>query len=504
MPEELRLRIRAVNALKAGLASAAATLRSFGSTAAGVAHRIHSAFRAVGHGIRTAFRYAAIGMGAVLGAAALSVRAALQQEAANKKLEAVLKATGNASMVSAKDMQAYAAQLQDVTTYSDDTIINTMAILATFKNVKGDTFKRATAAILDMSTALGQDASSTAMQFGKALNDPIHGVMLLRRAGFALSDSQEKSIKALAESGKLYEAQAKILSMLEGQYGGMAQAARQTLGGALSFLRNQFDEVLEAVGFTIVDVFDLTGTFNRLGETFKAFAKTILESKAVQEWAAQAKSVVGSVMGLFEQVAMGGEVGKTALGNLGKLVSAAFKDAAFAAGEILAEYGPKVGKAIGQGFLDMMPGALKLAYKVSPIGLMSEYNKRVFGVGLTPRETGPRPAGGYTAEVLRNIQASITKPPPTAAGAALSGEPWQPAGIDAEFLAELATKTKAATNAAARANMGPLEAKAVDIGDVFNRIYGQNQPAQLGTEGNPMIVKPADPGDFYGGPTTEG
>jgi hypothetical protein len=63
----------------------------------------------------------------------------------------------------------------------------------------------------DMSVALGQDMSSSAIQLGKALNDPIKGVSALQRVGVSFTASQKEQIKTLVQSGRTMDAQKLIL-----------------------------------------------------------------------------------------------------------------------------------------------------------------------------------------------------------------------------------------------------------------------------------------------------
>ena len=48
---------------------------------------------------------------------------------------------------------------------------------------------------------MGTDVKTSAIQLGKALNDPIAGVASLRRVGVQLTDQQTDLIKTLVESG---------------------------------------------------------------------------------------------------------------------------------------------------------------------------------------------------------------------------------------------------------------------------------------------------------------
>lgn len=149
---------------------------------------------------------------------------ARQQIQAEQKLAAVLNATGNAAGLSAQQIAAYASELQNATNFGDELTIGAASILATFKEIKGDTFKQALAVAQDLSVVIGQDLTSSVTQLGKALNDPIHGVTALRRVGVSFTQSQLEQIKTLQESNDILGAQKIILKELESEFGGAAAA----------------------------------------------------------------------------------------------------------------------------------------------------------------------------------------------------------------------------------------------------------------------------------------
>jgi len=105
------------------------------------------------------------------------------QEKAERRLESVVRATGGAAGWSSDQMKQYAAELQKVTTFGDETTISAMAVIATFKEIKGKEFARATELAMDLSTVMGTDLKSSSMQLAKALNEPAKGMLMLGRAG---------------------------------------------------------------------------------------------------------------------------------------------------------------------------------------------------------------------------------------------------------------------------------------------------------------------------------
>ena len=225
---------------------ASATLANFGRKAGGI-----------GNTVKKGLKLAAVGIAAA-GAAAIafgvsSVKSYQESENAIAQLNAVLKSTRGIAKVSAKSAISLANSLQKVTRYSDEQVLSAENMLLTFTKISKDVFPDTTKAVLDMSTAMGTDLKSTAIQVGKAMQDPVRGVTALQRVGVRLSDSQKELVKNLVATGKTAEAQKIILKELQTEFGGSAEAAGKTFAGQLDILKNQFDEVKESIGKTIVD-----------------------------------------------------------------------------------------------------------------------------------------------------------------------------------------------------------------------------------------------------------
>lgn len=168
------------------------------------------------------------------------------------QLDAVLKSTNNVAGITRDRALELASALQKTTTFSDEAVLGAENLLLTFTNIKDDVFPDATKTVLDMSTALGQDTKSSAVQLGKALQDPINGITALRRVGVNFTEDQQKQIQTLVESGKTMEAQKLILKELGTEFGGSAQAQAGTFAGKIEQMKNQFDDLKEVMGEQIV------------------------------------------------------------------------------------------------------------------------------------------------------------------------------------------------------------------------------------------------------------
>lgn len=223
--------------------------------------RAYKLGRALGTALKAGVGIAAAGL-------ALYVKNTIEAEKVQAQLIARIKDTGSAAGRSLQQLNAQAEKLQSITIFDDEAIGSAQAMLLTFKQIQGVNFDAAVEGALDLSTAMGTDLNSAALQLGKALNDPIKGLGALSRAGIQFSKDQREMIKTMVEAGDVAGAQRVILAELQGQMGTAAEAARNTLGGAMQGLKNAFNNLLEGdasgggLKATTQAINDLTGTLN--------------------------------------------------------------------------------------------------------------------------------------------------------------------------------------------------------------------------------------------------
>ena len=202
-----------------------------------------------------------------------TVRLADIQLKAESKVRQGIIATGKAAGFSADELFKVASQLQRITTFGDEQILNDVtAQFITFKNISGDVFLRAQKSALDLATVLDGDLKGAAIQLGKALNDPAQGLTALRRSGVTFTESQIEVIKNLQQTNRLAEAQTIILKELESQYGGQAEAAARAGAGGLKQFQNALGDIKEQIGKNILPA--LTGLAQFITDTFLSAFKS--------------------------------------------------------------------------------------------------------------------------------------------------------------------------------------------------------------------------------------
>lgn len=170
------------------------------------------------------------------------------QEEVEAKLNQTLKSTGYAAGLSSQALKDMASNLQGMTTYGDEAILSGQSLLLTFKEIKGETFERTTETMLDLSAAMGQDLKASAVQLGKALNDPKTGITTLSRVGVSFTEEQKKMIATMQEAGDVAGAQAVILDELQSEFGGVAKAVGDTFSGSMQKARNNLGDLQEDLG----------------------------------------------------------------------------------------------------------------------------------------------------------------------------------------------------------------------------------------------------------------
>jgi phage-related minor tail protein len=148
------------------------------------------------------------------------------------QLNATIASTGGVAGVTSAQAVALANSIEDLTAVDDDLVISAESILLTFTNISGAVFPRAVQAATDLSAKFGTDLNSAIKMVGRALDDPVHGLTLLTRAGVSFTAQQKDQIKALVESGQAMKAQEIVLGALETKVGGAGAAFRDTFQGS--------------------------------------------------------------------------------------------------------------------------------------------------------------------------------------------------------------------------------------------------------------------------------
>jgi len=267
----------------------------------------------------------------------------------------VLKSTHDASGMTAQAVADLAGNLSHLTKFSDDTVQSSENMLLTFTNIGKNIFPAATRATLDMSQALGQDTKSSAIQLGKALNDPIAGITALSRVGVTFSQVQKDQIKHFMDTNNIAGAQGVILKELQKEFGGSAEAAGKTFGGQMAILNQRLDDVRQNIGDALLpQLIKLVGfVSNNIGPAFDNLGSIFNDVKGTATQVGQIIKSVFSDLGVKNPFASLSGSGDS-LKNLGK----SFHDTMMTIQKDLSVINPQ---ALANGFKQIGP-AIQSAY----------------------------------------------------------------------------------------------------------------------------------------------
>ena len=208
-----------------------------------------------------------------------------------KLLSQTLKVTEADTWITVEALNEMAQSFQNVTNYTQDSINNLQTVLLGFKNIKGDNFRDATKAIMDMATVMGMDLVSATQTVGKALDDPIKGLGSLARQGFQFSESEKQMLADMVEMGNIAEAQKIILNELNTTYGGAAEAGAK----ATTQLKNSWGDLIREMGREIslsVNVEPAMKQMNKVVKRWNEIVKGMADVKEISNQIFEASQAV--------------------------------------------------------------------------------------------------------------------------------------------------------------------------------------------------------------------
>lgn len=225
------------------LSSAPTKLKRTGSAARGLGASLK--------GMGAAFTAALGPIGVIIAALASAavaiskvIKAADIQNQAINRMNIALANQGNLLPGTSQRLQEYANEMQRTTKFGDEVILSANAMAASF-GANENEIKRIVTASADMAEVMGIDLKAAVNLVGKAF---VGETGSLSRYGIIIDQNIPKTEK--------FEA---VMSSLNERFGGTAQSATQTLGGALTQLGNGLGDILESVGILLQSFFDLGG-----------------------------------------------------------------------------------------------------------------------------------------------------------------------------------------------------------------------------------------------------
>ena len=176
----------------------------------------------------------AIAMGAVVKISKQMVTAFGEQEEAEARLTAAIKATGKEGEISADRLKTLAGELQKVTTFGDEATIAATGMLQQLANLNQEGLEKIIPNIQDFAAAMNLDLNTAATLVGKTLGSTTNA---LTRYGIEIDTSLPKNEKLIA-----------VAAQIEEKFGGAAEAIAATSKGMRTQLSNAMGDLMEAGG----------------------------------------------------------------------------------------------------------------------------------------------------------------------------------------------------------------------------------------------------------------
>ena len=221
----------------------------------------------------------AAALAAVVGGLSVAFRGAAQAgealELRQRRLGALIKATGGAAGLTAAGIEGMSERITEAVGGTEKEIEDAAAVLLTFRSIAGQTFERTILVAKDLSAVFETGLRSSIVQLGKALEDPVRGLSALREVGVSFTDAQKEMVDQLIATGDKAGAVNLILGELERQVGGAAAAEGEGLTGATSALAREWTNLLEGIDRTFSVSEKAAAGFNLLARGVAAVGRGI-------------------------------------------------------------------------------------------------------------------------------------------------------------------------------------------------------------------------------------
>jgi len=197
-----------------------------------------------------------------------SIQYAKEFESSISRLDTALRSTGMGTKGMTQRLVEHAGALQNVVAYDDSVIMETMAMLSTFKLTEKQ-IKLATKATLDMAAATGQDLVQASILMGKAM---VGETGTLSRYGIIIDKTK------LAAEG--YKA---VLDEINIEFGGQAAARAMTYYGALENVKNAYSDLQREIGDVIIKNTTLRALLNVITQDLTGLTNEIKGQKSAYD-----------------------------------------------------------------------------------------------------------------------------------------------------------------------------------------------------------------------------
>lgn len=252
------------------------------------------------------------------------VQKAMAAENVTAKFSATLKASGGVAGYTREQLSYMAQGITESSAFGKRQVEDAMASLLRMDQIRGNVFAGAMSASVSLAAVMGTDLTQAAHMMGRALENPEHGLQMLRRAGLIFTKQQNEVVAAMAKAGNVAGAQSEILRLVKDRYGAVGQEMGEQLPAKLTRLSNIWEQLGESMGGVLTPLTELVT--DMATAVVRAFAGGAIPAfqemkKAVQGFADGVRSWLKENSDTFER--WGGLV-KVIIENVGQLVREGF------------------------------------------------------------------------------------------------------------------------------------------------------------------------------------
>lgn len=199
--------------------------------------------RGMGKSRKATKKFAMAAKGATLQVAAMAAgvtvaavkfaKMAIEQEKAEKAMAAAMRVVGDTSKQTQRDLRAFASELQQITIFGDEALLQMMALGATMGKLSGEEVKKATVAAIGLSKAFGVELVAAMRLVARAR---VGDTAQLKRYGIMI----DNALTPIQKFNELIKIGAKNFSL--------AAAEAETASGKIQQLGNVWGDVQEKIG----------------------------------------------------------------------------------------------------------------------------------------------------------------------------------------------------------------------------------------------------------------
>lgn len=193
------------------------------------------------------------------------IQAAARQEEAINNLNASLSRIGEFSQQTSQDLQNFASQLQNVTRFGDEAVLEQLSF-AQGLGATAEQSKAVVSAAADLAAALNIDLNSATRNVARTLGG------FAGELGEVIPELKNLSAEQLRAGA--------AIDLLGAKFRGLAQAQIRTFSGAIDQARNAFGDFLEGIGSFITSSPSLIGLVRGLSQVFLGLSSSLKESAA--------------------------------------------------------------------------------------------------------------------------------------------------------------------------------------------------------------------------------